>query len=172
MEEEKVINLSYKFTKTTAEFLLKTLFSGIDKGYEIYNDIRLGKRIFHGETEWNKFMESLDPTTIKDLQTNEVSLEKFKEELEKYGIGFAFYKHSDGRVSVAYSIKHESIVSKALSETIEKMVKDDGFSERVKKKEKNMNFEEKLNHFKNKEKAKTTEEPKFTKEASRGEKTK
>lgn len=114
-----------------------------------------GERIFHGETEWSKFMESIDPITIRDLKTNEVNLEKFKEELAKYDIGFSFYKHSDGKtISMAFSIKHKDIVEKSLAETLEKMVKDDKFREEVKKDpKKKRDLDEKLRYYKDVEKS-------------------
>ena len=155
MDDEKVISLTVKNVKLTVEVLLKALFMVGEEVYRVYQDSKLGDRIFQGETPWNDFMKSIDHITIKDLKTNEVNLEKFKEELAKYNIGFSFYKHSDGEtISMAFSIKHKDIVEKSLAETLEKMVKDDKFREEVKKNpKKKRDLDEKLKYYKDVEKS-------------------
>lgn len=156
MEDERVISTTANISKTTAEFLLKMLYCGISKSYGMYKESKLETRVFTGETEWNKFMESIDPIQIKDFKNNEVNLDRFKEELEKYGMGFSFYKHADGKnVSLAYSINHSSIVEKAINETLEKIVRDDNFIDKVKKTSKDNTLEEKLNYYT--QQAKTTD---------------
>lgn len=161
MEDERVISLTVKLSKAKAMFLFKVLFAGIGKGYELYTDRNLGDRIFSGETEWNKFLSSIDPITIKELENNEVNLEKFKKELEKYGIGFSFYKHADGQtVSLAFYVKHKEIVEKSLSETLENIINNEDFVDKVKKKPEEKTLSEKLNYYKqeeNKEKTKKEE---------------
>lgn len=153
MEDERIISITAQNSKLTAEFLIKAIFTGRMFFYRRYQDKKLGDRIFHGETEWSKFMKSIDPITMRDLTTNEVNLDKFKEELEKYNIGFSFYKHADGKTtSVAFSIKHKDIVEKSLSETLEKVVKSENFTENVKKAPKKKDLQEKLNYYKQVEK--------------------
>ena len=69
MEEERVVSLLFKETKLTAEILFKSLYFVAEKAVNSTGklmDIRF-KTGFKGESEWNKFMNSVDPITIKDL---------------------------------------------------------------------------------------------------------
>ena len=153
MEDERVISLTTRISKSTIEFLLKTLWYGSLKAYEVQKDFRQERRIFQGEIEWNKFMQSLEPVTVHDIKNNQANLGKFKKELEKYGIGFSFYKHPDGEnVSIAFLVKHKEIVEKALNKTIEKMVKKENFVDNVKKKPEEKSIKEKLNYYSEKKK--------------------
>ena len=159
MEEERVVSLLFKETKLTAEILFKSLYFVAEKAINSTGklmDIRF-KTPFKGESEWNKFMNSVDSITIKDLKTVELNLDEFKEQLKKYGIGFSFYKHFDGEtVSLAYAFKHKDIVEKALSDTLEKIVNKKNVRETIensKKKTKVRDLEEKLKYYKNVEEA-------------------
>lgn len=154
MDDDKVVlESTISIKKTTLEYLFKMIFILTEKATDLYVYLRTPDKIFTGNTEWNKFMTSLDDITIKDLKNNQVNLDKFKEELEKYGIGFSFYKHSDGEnVSIAFLVKHKDIVEKAMTNTLEEIIKKEDFVENVSKKPGEMDLDEKLNYYKEKQK--------------------
>lgn len=157
MEDERVIEYLFSGSKITLEMLLKVLYHGSAKLYGMAENRKLGDLKFDGETEWNKFMHSLDPITIQDLQNNDVNLDKFKKELEKYGIGFAFYKHHTGdKVSMAFAIKHKDLVEKALADTLEKIVNKDNVKD-FKKTPADYTLTEKLKYYENLAKGKFNE---------------
>lgn len=173
MDEERVVQHFGRTGKITVEFILKALmyFNESNKNIVQFMQNMQPNDSVSGEMTWDKLMKSSDVMTIQDLQSTEVNLDKLKVELEKYGIGFAFYKHPDSnKVSMAYAVKHKDIVSKAFEDTISKIVKNpEGFSRNIKKDEKNMNVEEKLKYYKQKTsdfKANKTVDPKMSKESA------
>lgn len=152
MEDEQIIYMTARKTALVGEVLLKVILLGAEKLHEKYVDIRLGKRIFSGETEWNKFMESLDDVNIKTLRYHEINLEKYKEALEKYNIGFSFYDHENGKVSFAYYIRQEKILEKITNDFLQKIVKEDNILDKCKKDINSKTLEEKINYYKLQEK--------------------
>lgn len=54
MEDEQIIYMTARKTALVGEVLLKVILLGAEKLHEKYVDIRLGKRVFSGETEWTE----------------------------------------------------------------------------------------------------------------------
>lgn len=165
MEDEQVIYMTARKTALVGEVLLKVMLLGAEKLHEKYVDLRLGKRVFSGETEWNKFMESLDEVNIKTLRYNEINLEKYKEALEKYNIGFSFYDHENGKISFAYYIRQEKILEKITNDFLQKIVKDDNVLNKCKKDISSKTLEDKINYFKQQEKKEIQAKAKLEKKA-------
>ncbi|MBF0780593.1 MULTISPECIES: hypothetical protein [unclassified Granulicatella] len=146
MDEEHIVISFGRTGQIMADFMLKALFLSVDKIMELK-----GMRTFLGETEWQKFISGADKVDVQDLLTTEVNLDKLKTELERYGIGFAFYKQSESKTLMAYALKHKAIVEKVFSEVIKDIIKEPKkFADSVKKHPHEKTVTEKLKEYKEK----------------------
>lgn len=120
MEQDRVVAQVGRSFYVTGELILKALYLASQKAAEVHE--RKHSHIhFQGQTAWQKFMATIHTKDVKDFLHNEVNLDALKAELERYQIGFAFHRHNDGSVSMAYDFKNKAIVEEAFSRVIQKI---------------------------------------------------
>lgn len=120
MEQDRVVAQVGRSFSITGELILKALYIACQKAYDVQTN-RMGLINYQSETSWQRFMATNQSKDVKDFLHNEVNLEALKAELERYQIGFAFHKHNDGSVSMAYDFKNKAIVEEAFSRVIQKI---------------------------------------------------
>lgn len=118
MEQERVVAQVGRSFFVTGDFILRTLYLASQKAWEVHVN-KKGQINYQGQAAWNKFMATNQSKDVKDFLHNDVNLEALKKELERYQIGFAFHKHSDGSVSMAYDFKNKAIVEEAFVRVIQ-----------------------------------------------------
>lgn len=151
MEQEATVYKLKDMSKLTGEMLLKTLLFLIENGTEKFQNKMLNPNIT-GETSWSKFMATDASKTVKEFRSNELNLERLKEYLAAYKIGFALEELKEGQTSLVFYVKDQELVSQAFQNTLEEIVDPDKSEELCDKlilSPKNMNLKQRLNHYKN-----------------------
>lgn len=147
MDEERVVAQVTRTGVVTGAFLLKGLYLASKTAVTIFSEYR-ANRVFHGETEWNKFLATSGRKEIQEFLTNEVNLAAFKAELERYGVGFAFKHNGDGTTTLVFDFKNKSIVETALGRVLSNIQKDPKeFVRKVMKTPKTMTPKEKTAYY-------------------------
>lgn len=123
MEQERVVAQVGRSAMATGEFILKALYLASQKAAEVHRE-KQHHINYRGEATWEQFMASSHSKDVRDFLHNEVNLEALKAELERYQIGFAFHRHNDGSVSMAYDFKNKAIVEEAFSRVITKIIEN------------------------------------------------
>lgn len=149
MDEERVVGQIGRMSYVTGEIALKTLFIFAEKLFEQRRLRGTSMPILPtGQLKWDVFMSSPGAKELKEFLTNEVNLSALRTELAKYGIGFAFRRHSDGTTSLAYDFRNRAIVEKALSNFLASIRKNpQEFTKRTLKTPKNMTPKEKIAYY-------------------------
>ncbi|MBZ2021753.1 hypothetical protein [Streptococcus sanguinis] len=169
MEQERTIFQVKDVSKLTGEMLLKMLAYMV----EYMNDQgqRYMKRQRYGaETRWNQFMASDSAKEVKTFLNNEVNLDKLKDYLAEYKIGFATQNLKDNRVMLAFEVKNKELVKEAYERFLNNLTSPQDtkkLNQDLLKSPENMNLEEKITHFKVQEQVKiqaaVQKEPKIIK---------
>lgn len=120
MDDERVIRQMGLFGTITGEVLLKMLLHATNAGLQLYQ-ARQTNRTFKGEAGWFKFLQTSDSKDVKEFLKSEINLNAFKNELKKYGIGFAFKDQGDGKMLFVYHFKDKALVEQALSNVIKQL---------------------------------------------------
>lgn len=154
MEEERVVITFGRTGKVMLDFVVKSLAfiaTSTTHGVQWWRH----SRQFSGETHWNKLMNSGDKLGIQELVNTEVNLDKLKAELEKYGIGFAFYQQPNSEVThMAYAVRHENIVKQAFQEVLKDITQNPkDFANTIKKEPHEQKLDEKLKYYKAQERS-------------------
>lgn len=169
MEQERTIFQVKDVSKLTGEMLLKMLAYMVeymnDQGQKYMN-----RRRFNAETRWNQFMASDNAKEVKTFLSNEVNLDKLKDYLEEYKIGFATQNLKDNRVMLAFEVKNKELVKEAYERFLTNLTSPQDtkkLNQDLLKSPENMNLEEKITHFKVQEQVKiqaaVQKAPKITK---------
>jgi hypothetical protein len=169
MEQERTIFQVKDVSKLTGEMLLKMLAYMVeymnDQGQKYMNRQR-----FNAETRWNQFMASDNAKEVKTFLSNEVNLDKLKDYLEEYKIGFATQNLKDNRVMLAFEVKNKELVKEAYERFLTNLTSPQDtkkLNQDLLKSPENMNLEEKITHFKVQEQVKiqaaVQKAPKITK---------
>lgn len=149
MDDERVVSSIGRFSLVTGEVLMKALYLSVTAGMKIYQTNQASQH-FTGETDWQAFLKTSSKKDIKEFLKSEVNLDAFKQELSKYGIGFAFQEQADGMVQFVYEFKNKAIVEQALSNVIRSLTQNKETAKRLIKTPKNMKPSEKIAYYKKK----------------------
>lgn len=169
MEQERTIFQVKDASKLTGEMLLKMLAYMVeymtDQGQKYMKRQRYG-----GETQWDQFIASDSAKEVRTFLSNEVNLDKLKDYLEEYKIGFATQTLKDNRVMLAFEVKNEALVKEAYEKFLLDLTnpkEGTKLNQELLKRPENMSFEEKLEYLQKlqdaKIKAVTEKAPKITK---------
>ena len=149
MEQERTIYQLKDVSKVTGETLLKALAYILETTNDKIKH-RMANKHFAGETKWNRFMTTDSKKEVKTFLNNEVNLEKLKDYLREYKIGFASQKLKNNRVMLAFEVKNEALVKEAYEKFLTDLTnpkESTKLNQELLKRPENMIFEEKLEHL-------------------------
>lgn len=149
MEQEQTLYKIKDVSKLTGELFLKILFYMTETIQDRIQTYQANKT-FVGETNWNKFMATDAPKEIKQFRSEEMNLERLKEYLNDYQIGFSVREMPDSTMTLAFETKNKAMVEQAFSDTLEAVVEPDKLakvSQKLVKTPENMNVKERLAYY-------------------------
>ncbi|MGT2910679.1 DUF3801 domain-containing protein [Streptococcus cameli] len=147
MNEEIVVQQLFRGSLLAGEVVMKSFYMATVKAHEIHS-MRASNHIPFKETSWKKMLATAGQKDVQEFMTNYVNLAAFKDELKKYGVGFAFKEQEDGKTLLMYHFKNKAIVERALSDVLLNIQdKPRDFTKKVLKTPKNMTVKEKLAYY-------------------------
>lgn len=158
MDQERVAMQIKNIFLFTGEFALKALYEGFRAGVDITHEI-VSNKTFTSETKWNRLMATADPKDIRTFLSSEINADKLKTYLKQEKVGFSIRNEKNGQSTLLFEAKNKSLIENAFNRLIDDIAKDPkALNDKLLKSPKNMNFQEKLNHFKNKSDVMVTEQ--------------
>ena len=121
MEQEQTLYKIKDVSKLTGELFLKILFYMTETIQDRIQTYQANKT-FVGETNWNKFMATDAPKEIKQFRSEEMNLERLKEYLNDYQIGFSVREMPDSTMTLAFETKNKAMVEQAFTFTFDNLV--------------------------------------------------
>lgn len=149
MNQEQTMYKIKDVSKLTGELLLKILFY-MSENIQDSIHTHLANSSFKGETNWNKFMATDAPKEIKQFRSEEMNLDRLKDYMSDYKIGFSVKDMADGSKTLAFETKNQAMVEQAFADTLEAVVepeKLEQMSQKLVKRPENMNVKDKLAYY-------------------------
>lgn len=170
MEQEQALYKIKDVSKLTGELFVKILFY-LSENIQDHFQAHQANRTFTGETNWNKFMATDSSKEIKQFRSEELNLDRLKDYLKDYQIGFSVKDMADGTKTLAFETKNHKLVEQAFSDTLAAVVepeKLEQMSQKLVNTPKNMNAKDRLAYYQAQSKAasqakQASQVPKITK---------
>lgn len=150
MEQDRMLYQITNVSKITGELVLKAFWAMTQHMYEKHQYNQKNKS-FSGETNYNRFMATNTDKEIKNLNVTEAHLEKLKNYLESFGIGFTTKKTKgqEGQ-DLIFEVKNKAIVERSLEKVLQDMTRNPKkVADQIAKKPGDRSISEKIAYFKN-----------------------
>ncbi|CYV70911.1 DUF3801 domain-containing protein [Streptococcus equi subsp. zooepidemicus] len=150
MEQDRMLYQITNVSKITGELVLKALWAMTQHMYEKHQ-YNQNNQSFTGETNYNKFMATNTDKEFKNLNVTEAHLDKLKNYLESYGIGFTTRKTKgqEGQ-DLIFEVKNKAIVERSMEKALQDMTRNPKkVADQIAKKPGDRSISEKIAYFKN-----------------------